>query len=226
MWAQAWPVLIALSLGPLAFRLPESRRKWLFPQNRPGLGRFLQGKVGRKGLALWRIWRRSGSISGRRSSLVDQKNNSLMVVVVLPLLMAPKIATWNINGLRDAKKRMSFIQWRHFVDCDVLYLLESYVPSKDECGAWFSSTGHDSVVLPGSIRSRGSVILFKNSISLKNHWVDSEGRLVLGEFDIRELSFRVCMRQIRSGRGTNFLSFVVISLIPVSTRLCTETSTR
>ena len=32
----------------------------------------------------------------------------------------------------------------------------------------------------------------KNSISLKNHWVDSEGRLVLGEFAIRELSFRVC----------------------------------
>ena len=30
------------------------------------------------------------------------------------------------------------------------------------------------------------------SISLKNHWVDSEGRLVLGEFAFRELFFRVC----------------------------------
>ena len=52
--------------------------------------------------------------------------------------------------------------------------------------------GYDFIVSPGSNRSRGSVILFKNSISLKNHCVDSEGRLVLGEFAIRELPFRVC----------------------------------
>ena len=106
--------------------------------------------------------------------------------------MALKIATLNIHGLRDVNKRMSFIQWLHFVDWDVLCLQESYVTSKDECGAWFSSAGYDSIVSPGSNRSRGSVILFKNSISLKNHWVDSEGRLVLGELAIRELSFRVC----------------------------------
>ena len=136
--------------------------------------------------------------------------------------MALKIATLNINGLRDANKRMSFIQWLHFVDWDVLCLQESYFTSKDECGAWFSFAGYDSVVSPGSNRSRGSVILFKNSISLKNHWVDSEGRLVLGEFAIREREslseFAMCMLQTRSGRGTNFLSFGLISLIPVSPR--------
>ena len=110
----------------------------------------------------------------------------------LPLVMALKIATLNINGLRDANKRMSFTQWLHFVDWDVLCLQESHVTSKDECGAWFSSAGYDSVVSPSSNRSHGSVILFKNSISLKNHWMDSEGRLVLGEFAIRELSYRVC----------------------------------
>ena len=49
--------------------------------------------------------------------------------------MALKIATLNINGLRDANKGMSFIQWLHFVDWDVLCLQESYVTSKDECGA-------------------------------------------------------------------------------------------
>ena len=106
--------------------------------------------------------------------------------------MALKIATLNIHGLRDVNKRMSFIQWLHFVDWDGLSLQESYVTSKDECRASFSSAGYDSIVSPGSNRSRGSVILFKNSISLKNNWVDSEGRLVLGEFSIRELSFRVC----------------------------------
>ena len=107
--------------------------------------------------------------------------------------MAIKITTLNINSLRDANKRMSFIQWLHFEDWDVLCLQVSYVTLKDECGAWFSSAGYDSVLSPGSNRSRGSFILFKNSISLKkNHCMDSEGRLVLGEFPIRELSFRVC----------------------------------
>ena len=43
-------------------------------QDRPRLGRFVQGKVRRQVLALWRVWRRSGSILGRRPSLVDQKN--------------------------------------------------------------------------------------------------------------------------------------------------------
>ena len=85
--------------------------------------------------------------------------------------MALRIATLNINGLRDANKRMSFIQWLHFVDWDVLCSQELYVSSKDECGAWFSSAGYDSVVSPGSNRSHWSVIL------IKNHWVDSEGRL-------------------------------------------------
>ena len=41
-----------------------------------------QGNVGRQGLALWRVWRRTGSIPGRRPSLVEQKNNSLVVMVV------------------------------------------------------------------------------------------------------------------------------------------------
>ena len=97
--------------------------------------------------------------------------------------MTLKIATLNINGLRDANKRMSFIQWLHFVDWDVLCLQECYVTS---------SAGYDSVVSPCFNRSRGSVILFKNSISPNNNWVDSEGRLVLGEFAIRVMSFRVC----------------------------------
>ena len=70
--------------------------------------------------------------------------------------MALKIATLNIYGLRDVNKSMSFIQWLHFVDWDVLCLQESYVTSKDECKAWFSSAGYDSIVLPGSNRARGN----------------------------------------------------------------------
>ena len=48
-----------------------------------------------------------------------------------------------------------------------------------------------SIISPGSNRSRGSVILYRNSFSLQNHWSDTDSRLVLAEFAIRELSFRV-----------------------------------
>ena len=106
--------------------------------------------------------------------------------------MALNIATLNIYGLRDVNKRMGFIQWFLFQSWDILCLQECHVLSSEECAAWFSAAGYDSVVSPGSNRSRGSVILFKKSIALKNHWVDSEGRLVLVEFATRELSFRVC----------------------------------
>ena len=68
---------------------------------------------------------------------------------------------------------------------------ESYIISREECCAWFSSARYDSIISPGSNRSRGSVILYRNSFSLQNHWSDTEGRLVLAEFAIRELSFRV-----------------------------------
>ena len=91
---------------------------------------------------------------------------------------------------------------------------------KMSVGLGFRPRGYDSVFSPGSNRSRGSVILFKNSISLQNHWVDSEGRLVLSEFDIGDLSFRVCCvyasNQVRA--RNEFFEFVVISLIPVSPR--------
>ena len=107
------------------------------------------------------------------------------------LSMAISIATQKINGLRDVNKSMGFIQWLHLLNYDVLCSQESYIISKEECCAWCSSAGYDSIISPGSNRSRGSVILYRNSFSLKNHWSDTDGRLVSAEFAIRELSFRV-----------------------------------
>ena len=58
----------------------------------------------------------------------------------LPLVMALKVATLNINGLKDANKRMSFIQWLHFVDWDVLCLQESHVRGvRFRFFTWFQS---------------------------------------------------------------------------------------
>ena len=105
--------------------------------------------------------------------------------------MAISIATLNINGLREENKRMSFIQWLLWLDVDILCLQETYIASRKECNAWFSSAGYESVISPGSNHCRGSVILYRKSFTLRGHWADTEGRLVLAEFAISELSFRV-----------------------------------
>ena len=103
--------------------------------------------------------------------------------------MAISIATLNINGLREENKRMTSIQWLLWLIVDILCLQETHIASRKECNAWFSSAGYDSVISPGS--NHGSVILYRKSFTLRSHWADTEGRLVLAEFAIRELSFLV-----------------------------------
>ena len=107
--------------------------------------------------------------------------------------MAISIATLNVNGLRDANKRMSFIQWLVCLNYDVLCLQETRISSYAyaECSAWLSPEGYDCLISSGSNRSRGSVILYRSSFSLQSQWSDTEGRLIWAEFAIRELSFRV-----------------------------------
>ena len=105
--------------------------------------------------------------------------------------MAISIATLNVNGLRDANKRMGFIQWLVCFNYDVLCLQETHISSYAECSAWLSPAGYDCLISPGSNRSRGSVILYRTSFSLQKQWSDTEGRLIWAEFAIRELSFRV-----------------------------------
>ena len=99
--------------------------------------------------------------------------------------MAISIATLNINGLREENKRMSFIQWLLWLNVDILCLQETYIASRKECNAWFSSAGYESVISPGSNHCCGSVILYRKSFTLRGHWEDTEGRLVLAEFAIR-----------------------------------------
>ena len=101
--------------------------------------------------------------------------------------MAISIATLNVNGLRDANKRMGFIQWLVCFNYDVLCLQETHISSYAECSAWLSPAGYDCLISPGSNRSRGSVILYRSSFSLQNQWSDTEGRLIWAEFAIREL---------------------------------------
>ena len=55
----------------------------------------------------------------------------------------------NVNGLRDANKRMAVLQWLGHLSVDFACLQETHSLSSDECTSWFSSYGFSSVVSPG-----------------------------------------------------------------------------
>ena len=84
---------------------------------------------------------------------------------------------------------MSFIQWLLWLNVDILCLKETYIVSPKACNASFSSAGYDSVISPGLNHCRGSVILYRNSFTLRSHWADTDGRLFFAEFAIRPALF-------------------------------------
>ena len=97
----------------------------------------------------------------------------------------------NVNGLRDANKRMAVLQWLGHLSVDFECLQETHSLSSDECTSWFSSYGFSSVVSPRTSHSCGSAILFRPCFSLIRSWTDSDGRFVMVEFQRHGLTFRV-----------------------------------
>lgn len=79
--------------------------------------------------------------------------------------MAVNIATLNVNGLRDANKRMGFVHWLCHLSFDIVCLQEVHALSLDECSSWFQSFGFSSLISPGSNHVRGTVVLCKSSFS-------------------------------------------------------------
>ena len=97
----------------------------------------------------------------------------------------------NVNGLRDANKRMSFLFWLSQSPVDIVCLQELHVLSCVECTSWFSAFGFLSVCSPGSTHSCGTVILYRPKFVLSRSSIDPNGRFVFAEFRLDEISFRV-----------------------------------
>ena len=137
--------------------------------------------------------------------------------------MAVKIVTLNVNGLRDANKRLSLLHWLSHLSAGIVCLQETHAAFASEATSWFSSFGFQVVSSPGSIHSCGTAILFRPTFHLRNVWSDAAGRFVLSEFSFHEQIFRVCCIYApnRNPARDEFFDFVSDSVDPsVPTVLC------
>ena len=129
----------------------------------------------------------------------------------------------NVNGLRDANKRMGLMQWLSHLSLDFVCLQETHVSSAAEGQIWFSSYGFSSVVSPGTAHSCGSVILYRPCYTLDKFQIDAGGRFVMADFKYHEIAFRiVCLYAPNRNLGReDFFSFCESSVDPsVLTLLC------
>lgn len=102
-----------------------------------------------------------------------------------------RFLTLNVNGLRDANKRITFLQWLSNLSVDFVYLQETHVRSVDECSSWSSSFGFLAVCSSGCIHSCGLVIIFRLIYSLVNSWKDDAGQFLMIELSFHNISFRI-----------------------------------
>ena len=139
--------------------------------------------------------------------------------------MSISVVTLNVNGLRDVNKRIGFLHLlsRLCSDLDVVCLQEVHVLSLEECSSWSSSFGFRVAFLPDTNHSRGTAILFKSSLVLKNSLCDDDGRFVACDFSFHDKSFRVVSiyaPNVRPDRDV-FFAYVLSQVDPsVQTVFC------
>lgn len=144
--------------------------------------------------------------------------------------MALSVLTLNCNGIRDASKRAGLLQWVRSLPVrpDIICLQEVHCSSVRECASWFQSSGFGVVCSPGSVRSAGCVILFRDSLSVSDSWCDAEGRYLQCEFFFRGQSFRVCSLYVpnRNPARDSFLRDLQVKIdFSVPSLLCGDFNT-
>ena len=132
------------------------------------------------------------------------------------LAMALFFVTLNVNGLRDANKTASLLQWLSHLSASFVCLQETRVSSCSEAESWLSSFGFQVAASPDSLHSSGTVILYRPIFHLLNVWNDAEGRLVLCEFSFHDQIFRICSVYApnRNPDRDDFFDFVCDSVDP------------
>ena len=102
-------------------------------------------------------------------------------------------------------------------------LQETHVTSPEECNSWFSPFGFLCLASPGSVHSRGSVLLYRPRFDLDSFQIDADGRFVMAGFKFHGISFRVvCLyAPNRNPDRNDFFAFCESAVDPsIPTLLC------
>ena len=142
--------------------------------------------------------------------------------------MALSTISVNINGLRDADKRLSFFQWLSHLSPSIGCLQETHAISLSELSSWVSGYGYLCVGSFGSHRSCGVAILYRSVLLCRSVVHEFDGRFVLAEFGFRGSIFRVACVYApnRNPERDSFLHRCVDNIDPsVPTLLCGDFNT-
>ena len=152
----------------------------------------------------------------------------MFLLALSSLLMALSAISINVNGFRDADKRLSFLQWLSHLSPSVVCLQETHAITLTELSSWVSGFGYLCAGSFGSHRSCGVAVLFRPVLLCRSVVCEFDGRFVLAEFGFRGSVFRVACAYApnRNPERDSFLHRCVDHIDPsIPTLLCGDFNT-
>ena len=102
------------------------------------------------------------------------------------------VATCNIRGLKDDKKRRGVYSWLRRTKCDIIFLQETHCHHNKDSYKWSREWTGQSIWSRGSSHSRGVTVLFNENskYDVRNKIIDPNGRYILFDFYLGEQKYR------------------------------------
>ena len=90
------------------------------------------------------------------------------------------VATCNVNGIRNIKKRNSIFTWLKSLKLDIIFLQETHCHLRKESTLWSREWGVHSLWSRGTNNSKGVAVLFNSKLDyhITKEVVDSNGRYI------------------------------------------------
>ena len=103
------------------------------------------------------------------------------------------VATCNVRGLKQDKKRHNVFKWFREKNCDIIFMQETHCHLRRDEYKWSKEWDGQSIWSRGTNRSRGVTVLFnrKYKYDIRNVVTDYNGRYILFDLYINETEYRV-----------------------------------
>ena len=103
------------------------------------------------------------------------------------------LATYNVNGLADSKKRTKVFNYLQSKIYDIVCIQETH-STKNMEKIWRSQWGGQIIFSHGESNARGCAILFKKRLKIKINYVISacDGRYIIVDLHVKDYNFLLC----------------------------------